>query len=204
MASSTRRVRSAERAVGRRLQHGGQHGGFAEGEARGRLVEIALGRRLDPIGAGPEIDPAQIEGEDLPLGVLLLQLHRQHQLLGLALHGAVGVEEQVPRQLLGDGRGAFLGAAIAQIGDDGPRDPQGVEPRVRIEPSVLDGDEGGGHIGRQPGEIRGRGEPSAPDAQHGARAVHIGHLRVPPDLRQARHLGGGAQQGKGGELADQG
>ncbi len=84
------------------FHHPGKDRRLPKGQARGRLAEIALGGRLDAIGSSAEVDPAEIQSQDFPLGVLPLQLHGQHQFLGLALHRAVGGEEQVARQLLGD------------------------------------------------------------------------------------------------------
>ncbi len=74
-------------AVARRgLQHAGQQGRLAQAQLGSGLVEIALRGRLDAIGAGAEIDPVEIQGEDLLLGELGLEPYRQHQLLGLAVH----------------------------------------------------------------------------------------------------------------------
>ena len=97
--------------VGGRLGDGGQDRRLLQGEARGRLVEIAPRRRLDAIGAGAEIDAAEIQAEDLLLGVGLLQLGGQQQLLALALQGALGGQVEVAGQLLGDGRAALGDAA---------------------------------------------------------------------------------------------
>ncbi|MNX90011.1 hypothetical protein D3C86_1220420 [compost metagenome] len=61
------------RRIARRgLQQAGQQGGFAHRQLVRALVEIALRGRLDAIGAGAEIDPVQIEGEDFLLGELHL------------------------------------------------------------------------------------------------------------------------------------
>ncbi len=64
-------------------------------------------RSLDAVRPLAEIDAAEIEPEDLLLGVFLLQLDGVDQLLALPLQGTVGGEEEVSGQLLGDGRSAF-------------------------------------------------------------------------------------------------
>jgi hypothetical protein len=79
------------RRIARRgLEQAGQKRGLADRQLFGALVEIALRGGLDAIGAGAEIDPVQIEGEDLVLGEFHLQPDGQHQLLDLALHVLVG------------------------------------------------------------------------------------------------------------------
>jgi hypothetical protein len=171
----------------------------AQRQVGGGLVEVALRRRLDAVGAGAEVGAAEVEGEDLLLGVGPLQLHRVEQLLRLALGRAVVGQEQVARQLLGDGRGALRGAALADVGDDGAGDAQGVEAGVLVEAPVLDGHEGGGHIGRQPGEVgRGR-EPSAAHAQDRPRSIEVGDLRLALDLGQSGQGGRLREQGRGHE-----
>src|SRR3569833_2900364 len=105
------------KAVARRPFHQPRvQGRFADGELGGGLVEVALGGRFDAVGAFAEIDPVEIEGEDFLLGKLGLQPHRLNQLLHLAPDVLVGAEEQVPRFLLGDGRGA-LGVTVRAQGD---------------------------------------------------------------------------------------
>ncbi len=157
----------------RRLQQAGQQGGLADGELGGRLVEIALGGGLDAIGAGAEIDPVQIQRQDLLLGELGLQPHGQDQLLHLALDGLVRRQEEVARQLLGDGRGALHVAAGLQVHHHHAHHADGVEAEVVEEPAVLDGHHGGGHIGGQLVEIHRRGVLAAAHGQQDAGAVQV-------------------------------
>ena len=83
-------VGGGHRRIARRaLHHPGQQRALAQGQLRGGLVEIALRGGLDAVGAGAEIDPVQVELEDLLLGELGLQPDRQDQLLGLAPVGLV-------------------------------------------------------------------------------------------------------------------
>jgi hypothetical protein len=133
----------------------------------------------------------------------VLQLHRQHQFLRLALECAVRGEEEEARKLLGDRRCALGGAALAKIGDNGAGDAQGIEPGVRIEAPVLDGDEGGGNVGRQPGQVDGRAIASAADAQQSAGAIDIQDLRVAPDRRQGGQIQRRRQEREGGDQGEQ-
>ncbi len=159
--------------VARPLQQAGQQGGFADRKLGGGLVEIALGGRLDAVGAGAEIDPVQIEAENLLLGELHLQPHRQDQLLNLAADGLVRAEEQVARQLLGDGGGALGESVGAQVDEHHAHHADRIEPEVVIKAPVLDGDEGVRHIGRQVVQVHRRGVLAAAHRHQRAGAVQI-------------------------------
>src|SRR5439155_21578757 len=108
----------------------------------GGLAEIALRCRLDAIGAGPEIDPVEIELENLGLGELTLEPDRQHGFLQLAPDRALPREEQIFGELLRDGRAALRDAAAQNIGDDGAGKADRIEAAVAVEAAVLDRDEG--------------------------------------------------------------
>ncbi len=84
-----------------------------------RLAKIALRRRLDPVGARAEIDPVEIEFEDLGLGELVLEPYRQHHFLELAHHVALGRQKQVLGKLLRDGRAALRDAAMQHVRQHG-------------------------------------------------------------------------------------
>src|SRR5690606_31582394 len=67
------------------------------------LAEVLAGRGLDAVGVAAEVDGVQVELEDLVLGVLVLQLQRDEQLLELPAHRpVVRVGVVVLRQLLRD------------------------------------------------------------------------------------------------------
>ena len=51
----------------------GEHRRFGERDDARGFSEIALRRGFDAIGAGAEIDPVEIELEDLVLGIVLLE-----------------------------------------------------------------------------------------------------------------------------------
>ncbi|MNQ68085.1 hypothetical protein D3C85_826290 [compost metagenome] len=178
------------RRIARRgLQQAGQQGGFAHRQLVRALVEIALRGRLDAIGAGAEIDPVQIEGEDFLLGELHLQPDGQHQLLNLALQILVRRQEQVLGQLLGDGRAALHHAPGLEVQGHGPAHADGIETGMVIEAPVLDGDEGGGDIVGQGVQIDRRRHLGAAHRDQGAGAVQIGDRGLALDVVQGRGVG---------------
>lgn len=64
----------------------------------------------------------------------------------LALHRAVGLEEQVLGQLLGEGRAALDDPARAEIGGHGPDETDRVDAEMVAEPPVLGGDDRLGQV----------------------------------------------------------
>jgi hypothetical protein len=191
-----------ERAVVRRaLHHAGQEGRLTDGEVLGGFVEVAMGGGLDAVGAGAEIDPVQIEREDLLLGELGLEPHRQDQLLHLAADVLIVAEEEVARQLLGDGRGALGVAALAQVDEHHADHADRVEAEVVVEAPVLDGDEGRRHIGRQFVDLDRRGELAAAHGDDDARTVEVVDRGVALDLvelgRVRQAVGEHRQEGRG-------
>ena len=75
---------AVRRELARRLHQPGQHGGLGQRHGLGAVAVIALGRRLDAIGAGAEIDAVQIKLEDLVLGIFMFEPERENRLLNLA------------------------------------------------------------------------------------------------------------------------
>ena len=73
----------------------------------GAMAEEAPRRSVDAIGAAAEINPVEIQLEDLVLGEFALDGQRQHAFLDLAAEGAAVGEEDVARELLSDGRAAL-------------------------------------------------------------------------------------------------
>ena len=68
-------------------------GGLFERQILGGLAEIQLRRGFDAVGAVTEVDLVAVEGEDLFLGVALLDPDRDERLLDLALPAAVADRE---------------------------------------------------------------------------------------------------------------
>ena len=154
--------------AGGRLDETGQHGGFRHGQVCGWLVEEALGRSLEAIGTGTEIDAVEIKRQQLVLVVLALQPQGEHGFLHLALQGALRREEQVLGQLLGDGGATLHHVHGLEIGHHGTGNAEGVDANMVIEPAVFDRDEGVGNIGRQGVDIDRTGKARAAPGQDGA------------------------------------
>src|SRR5215207_4877091 len=110
MAASTsaRRLRVAVRGKARRrLDKAREHRGLGERHLAGGPREVALRRRLHPVGAGAEIDPVDVEFEELVLGLIALEPEGEDGLLDLARGRALLGQEEVLGKLLGQRRAAL-------------------------------------------------------------------------------------------------
>ena len=81
--------------------------------------------------------------------MLALQPQRQFDFLQFPRKGALLRQEQVFRELLGQRRAALRDAAMQHVGHRRAQDAERIDAIMRIEPAVLDGDEGLRQIGRQ-------------------------------------------------------
>ena len=104
---------------------------------------------FDAVSAGAEIDPVEVEFENLRFGMLALEPEREFDLLQFPLQGALLRQKQILGELLGQRRAALRDAAMQHVCDRRAQNSQGIDPVMRIEPAVLDGDEGFRQIGRQ-------------------------------------------------------
>ena len=104
---------------------------------------------FDPVGARAEVNPVEIEFENLRLGELALEPDREQCFLQFAIDRAFLREEKIFCELLRDRRAALSNAAVEDVGDQGAADAEGIDAAMLIEPPVLDGDEGFGDVGRQ-------------------------------------------------------
>ena len=117
---------------------------LGESQLMYRLVEVGQRGGGDAVGAEAEENFVQIELEDLVLGVGLLDAQRQDRLLDLAVPGLVEGQQEVPRHLLGDGRGADETLALAvgfHVLEQRAGDAVVVEAGVLVEILVLGRDE---------------------------------------------------------------
>ena len=114
--------------------------------------KIRSRRHLDAPGAAAEIDGIEIELENLPLAQLALDPRRHDHLADLALVGEIVADQQVLRDLLGDGRAALRAAGLGKVADEGADQAALVDPLVLIEALVLGRDEGFLHVLRNVGE----------------------------------------------------
>ena len=128
------------RVFGGRLEQPGQHRGFREIDVARRLVEIEMRRAVDAEGAAAHIGAVEIEFQNLVLGEPRLQPDREKRLLHLALDGALVVQEQVLRKLLGDRRAALSDTAGLRIGHQRARRAGDVDAEMVVEAAVLGGE----------------------------------------------------------------
>src|ERR671918_760326 len=102
------------------------------------MPEEAPRSSVDAIGAATEIDPVQVELEDLALGELALEREGQDAFLDLTAKGAAVGQEDVARELLRDRRAALHPAAPFDAHPERARYADWVDADVRTEAPVLD------------------------------------------------------------------
>ena len=110
-----------------------------------RFVEIEERGGSHAVGAHAEIDLVEIELEDFLLGEGALYLHREQRFLDLAREGQLVREQEVLRDLLGDGGGALRAtpaAVLLHVQHPGARDAGEIDAAVLVEILVLGSDEG--------------------------------------------------------------
>ena len=104
-------------------------------------AEVGLGGRLDPVGALAEVDRVEVLGQDFVLRPVLLEFVGERRLAELLQHRAAAFGfEGVLDELLGDRRGALLGALAEDVGDQRSRQAPEVDAVVFVEARVLDRD----------------------------------------------------------------
>ena len=183
----------------------GQVGGLGQVEVADVLAEVGLRRGLHAVGAAPEVDGVEVAVEDLGLGQLALELHRQHRLLDLAGDGALVGQVDVLHVLLGDRRAALLRPAAAQVGPEGPGHADRVDAAVLEVGAVLGAEHG---VDQHRGDlVVGDGDPVLAAAQLGQRVVGVaaaGDVGRAEErgLQQRRVLG--RQRHLGEQVADPG
>ena len=127
----------------------GQQRRLGDRDLARRLSEITLRGLFDAVGAGAEVNPVEIELENLRLGELALEPDREQRFLQLASDRAFLRQEKIFGELLRDRRAALGNAAVQDVGDEGAADAEGIDAVMLVEAPVLDGDEGLRHVGRQ-------------------------------------------------------
>jgi hypothetical protein len=85
---------AVRRVLGRRGHQAGQQRGLGHGDVLDLLAEVGLGGGGDAVGVVAEEDVVQIDRQDVLLGQLALDAHREDQLLGLADVRALVVEQE--------------------------------------------------------------------------------------------------------------
>ena len=126
----------------RALWQAGEQGGLGQRQRADRLPEPRARRHLDAVGAAAEIDPVEVEPEDLRLGLEPLQPRGHDHLADLALVGDVVAHRQVFHHLLRNGRAAGRPSRRGEVADEGADHTALVDAVVLVETLVLGRDEG--------------------------------------------------------------
>ena len=130
--------------VVRSFRQRAEKGDLSDRQLLQRLVEIVQRCGGDAIGPAAEIDFIQIQFENLVLRESLVDPVGEDSLLDLPFDRNLICQQEVLRDLLGDGRRAdqpFAFAVILQIRDDRPDDPGEIDPVMLIEALIFRGDE---------------------------------------------------------------
>jgi hypothetical protein len=192
-----------------RLQQARQQRGFVERHPGRRLAEVVARRRVHPVGTGAEVDAVEVDGEDLVLGEAPLQPERQHDFLNLAPDGALGGEEEILGELLGEGRATLGDASLANVHVDRAQEPAIVDAAVIVEAAVLHGDHRARQLRRQFLQAVGGAETVAEGGETGAVGGQQGDVGPPRqllDLAEFRQVVGvpGDHPGHGDAAPDDG
>src|SRR6266853_5629208 len=129
---------------------------------------------VDPVGAGAEIDPVQVDFEDLVLCETVLEPERQQRLPDLAGEAALRSEEEHFGELLGDCAAALNDVPSTEIGHGGAHQADRVDPEMAVEAAVLGRDDRLRQIGRHLLQGQRLAEQSA---EIGQRAAILGEDR---------------------------
>ena len=135
----------------RRLEDAGDEGRFLERQLLVRLAEIHARRGFDAVGAVAQVHLIAVDREDLALGVALLDLDRENQLLHLPLEG-VGkgllafrrepeLLLEIARELLGQRAGALRAPHLDDVGHHGRADAPDVDAEMTVELRVFGRDD---------------------------------------------------------------
>ena len=128
------------RIVRRRGRQAREHRGLGDGQVRDVRAEVGVRGRFDAVGARPEVDQVEIAFEDLVLGIVALDLHRQQRLLNLARDRDLVRKKEGARELLRDRRCA-LELFVTVVGQRRPCDTGEIDAVMGVEIPVLVGDE---------------------------------------------------------------
>src|SRR5207248_10741291 len=103
---------------------------------------------IDPVCAGTEIHPVQIDFEELILREAALKPKGQQGLSDLASQAAFRTQEKNLRELLGDRAAALHNMPSAKVRNRGTQQTDGIDAEMAVEAAVLGRDDGLGQIGR--------------------------------------------------------
>ncbi len=130
---------------GGRLQQSGEQRALAQREIGRGLAEIGLRRRLDAVGEVAEIGLVEVERQHVGFAVGVLQPNGEDRLAQLAAQRALGalfgIEQQIARDLLGDGAAPGDDFAAGQVDHEGAGDADHVDAGMAVEVGVLGADD---------------------------------------------------------------
>ena len=106
------------------------------------MAEEAATGRIHAIGTAAEIDLVQIQLEDLVLRKFPFERHRQHRFAQLAIHRTIGIEEDIARQLLGNGGCRADAAVLHGSIPHRPPQTQRIDTEMLVVSPVLDAHHG--------------------------------------------------------------
>ncbi len=134
--------------IGRPLEHADQQGRFGIVQLRQRLAEEKDRRQAEavdgPVAVLAEVDLVDVGFENLLLAVVGLQQQRHDHLGELAAQGALGGQEEILDQLLGQGAPPLDTVAAGGL-DQGPENPPRVDAVMGIETPILRSDQAVDH-----------------------------------------------------------
>ena len=163
--------------VGRSLWQDRQIGNLVQRQRIDILAEIGLGRSLHAIGVATEKNLVEIEFEYLFLGQHILDPVGQDRLAHLPPVGDFAAQQQILRDLLGDGGGTDRAAAVGDVGQDRGRDAGIIQAAMFKEGPVLGGQIGAYQQRRIFGELQLHA-PLAGVAVHGRQRRLVDAERV--------------------------
>ena len=136
-------LRIDDRVVGRgRLGQAGQHRCFGNRNVLQRLAEVNLGGRGKTIGALPEENLVDVQLENLVLGKIVFDLEGEQDFIQFAGIGLFRRQEEIARDLLGDGRCALALASAKQVAARGAQNAEVVDAAMLVETIILGRDDG--------------------------------------------------------------
>ena len=123
------------------LGESGQHGRFRKRNVLRTLSEIPLGSRLDAVGSVTQVDVVQVQGDDLLLGQIPVDLVGEKRLLDLPHVTLLRGKIEGFCDLLRDRASPLNDPARLEVFKKGTRHALHVEPLVLEEARIFCGDE---------------------------------------------------------------
>ena len=108
-----------------------------QGNVAGRFAKIAPRRRIDAKGTRAQVNPIDVQRENLFLSEIRLEPESKKQFLHLAPERSVRLQKDVLGKLLGERASALANASGPDIGNDGAHQSDGIEPEMAKKAPVF-------------------------------------------------------------------